>query len=235
MQHVRTPTGENAAPRASKRVRAFKAEAQPAASPSTGNPRMPALPPVTQALLLINVALFCADQFLGNWFTQLFALWPLGHGFLPWQVVSYAFLHGSIGHLFFNMLGLWMFGAELERVWGPRRFMQFYAASVLTAAGAQLIVTALLGSMAPTVGASGGLFGLLLAYAMMFPNRTIMPLFPPIPMKAKIFVALYGGLELFLGVTGTSSGVAHFAHLGGMLGGFLMIRYWRGQSPFGKR
>ena len=196
---------------------------------------MPALPPVTQALLLINVALFCVDQFLGNWFTQLFALWPLGHGFLPWQVVSYAFLHGSIGHLFFNMLGLWMFGAELERVWGPRRFMQFYGASVLTAAGAQLIVTALLGSMAPTVGASGGLFGLLLAYGMMFPNRTIMPLFPPIPMKAKVFVAIYGGLELFLGVTGSASGVAHFAHLGGMLGGYLMIRYWRGQSPFGKR
>ena len=196
---------------------------------------MPALPPVTQALLLINVALFCLDAFVGNWFTQLFALWPLGGGFLPWQVVSYSFLHGSIGHLFFNMLGLWMFGAELERVWGQKRFVQFYFASVLTAAGAQLVVTALMGSMAPTVGASGGLFGLLLAYAMMFPNRTIMPLFPPIPMKAKYFVALYGGLELFLGVTGTSSGVAHFAHLGGMLGGYLMIRYWRGQPPFGKR
>jgi membrane associated rhomboid family serine protease len=196
---------------------------------------MPALPPVTQALLLINVALFCLDQFLGNWFTQLFALWPLGNGFLPWQVVSYAFLHGSFGHLFFNMLGLWMFGAELERIWGPPRFMQFYAASVLTAAATQLLVTALLGSLAPTVGASGGLFGLLLAYGMMFPNRTIMPLFPPIPMKAKVFVAIYGGLELFLGVTGTASGVAHFAHLGGMLGGYLMIRYWRGQSPFGRR
>ena len=196
---------------------------------------MPPMPPITQALLLINVALFCVDQFLGNWFTQLFALWPLGHGFLPWQVVSYAFLHGSIGHLFFNMLGLWMFGAELERVWGPNRFIQFYGASVLSAALAQLLVNTLLGSLAPTVGASGGLFGLLLAFGMMFPNRTIMPLFPPIPMKAKVFVALYGGLELILGVTGTASGVAHFAHLGGMLGGYLMIRYWRGQSPFGKR
>jgi membrane associated rhomboid family serine protease len=196
---------------------------------------MPPMPPVTQALLLTNVALFCLDLFIGPWFTQLFALWPLGHGFLPWQVVSYAFLHGSIGHLFFNMLGLWMFGSELERVWGPQRFFQFYSASVLTAAAAQLLVTALLGSLGPTVGASGGLFGLLLAFGMMFPNRTIMPLFPPIPMKAKVFVALYGGLELVLGVTGSATGVAHFAHLGGMLGGYLMIRYWRGQPPFGRR
>lgn len=193
------------------------------------------LPPITQALLLINVAAFCIDAFLGPWFIQLLALWPVGHGFLPWQVVTYAFLHGSIGHLFFNMLGLWMFGSELERVWGPKRFMQFYAASVLAAAAAQLLVTGWLGSVYPTVGASGGLFGLLLAFGMMFPNRTIMPLFPPIPMKAKVFVALYGGLELLLGVTGSASGVAHFAHLGGMLGGFLMLRYWRGQSPFGRR
>jgi membrane associated rhomboid family serine protease len=190
------------------------------------------MPPITQALLLINVALFCLDYITGRMLSQWFALYPLGHGFLPWQVATYAFLHGSIGHLFFNMLGLWMFGAELERVWGAKRFIEFYTASVLTAAGAQLIVTALLGSAYPTVGASGGLFGLLLAFGMMFPNRTIVPLFPPIPMKAKVFVAIYGGLELFLGVTGSQEGVAHFAHLGGMLGGFLMIRYWQGKSPF---
>jgi membrane associated rhomboid family serine protease len=196
---------------------------------------MPPMPPITQALLLINVAAFCLQYFVGAWFTQLLALWPLGSGFLPWQVATYAFLHGSIGHLFFNMLGLWMFGAELERVWGTKRFIHFYAASVLSAAAAQLLVASLTGSVYPTVGASGGLFGLLLAFAMMFPNRIIMPLFPPIPMKAKVFVALYGGLELFLGVTGERSGVAHFAHLGGMLGGYLMIRYWRGQAPFGKR
>jgi membrane associated rhomboid family serine protease len=196
---------------------------------------MPPLPPITQALLLINVAAFCIDMFLGPWFTRLLALWPLGYGFMPWQMVSYAFLHGSLGHLFFNMLGLWMFGAELERVWGPKRYLQFFFASVLAAAAMQLLTNALLGSMVPTVGASGGLFGLLLAFGMMFPNRIIMPLFPPIPMKARTFVAVYGGLELLLGVTGTASGVAHFAHLGGMLGGWLTIRYWRGQSPFGRR
>ena len=196
---------------------------------------MPAMPPITQALLLINVAAFCIDFFLGAWFTQAFALWPLGHGFLPWQVLTYAFLHGSVGHLFFNMLGLWMFGSELERVWGQKRYLQFYFASVLVAAATQLLVTWLLGSGNPTVGASGGLFGLLLAFGMTFPNRIIMPLFPPIPMKAKIFVAVFGALELALGFYSPTGGVAHFAHLGGMLGGFLTIRYWRGQSPFGKR
>ena len=195
---------------------------------------MPPMPPITQALLLLNVAVFCLDLFLGSWFTRLFALWPLNGGFLPWQVVSYAFLHGSVMHLFFNMLGLWMFGAELERLWGPKRFLQFFFASVLTAALTQLLVAALSGANYPTVGASGGLFGLLLAFGMMFPNRIIMPLFPPIPMKAKVFVALFGGLELLFGVTGTMEGVAHFAHLGGMLGGFLMIRYWQGRSPFGR-
>src|SRR5206468_5687528 len=128
-----------------------------------------------------------------------------------------------------------MFGAELERVWGAPRFIRFYTASVLSAAATQLIVTWLLGSFYPTVGASGGIFGLLLAFGMMFPNRTIVLLIPPIPMKAKTFVAVYGALELFLGVTGTQEGVAHFAHLGGMLGGYLMIRYWRGQPPFGRR
>jgi len=196
---------------------------------------MPPMPPVTQALLLVNVAIFCLELFVGPWFSRLFALWPLGSNFMPWQVVTYAFLHGSMLHLFFNMLGLWMFGAELERVWGTKRFIQFYTASLLAAAAVQLVVNVLLGSPHPTVGASGALFGLLLAFGMMFPNRIIMPLFPPIPMKAKTFVMVFGGLELLFGVTGTQSGVAHFAHLGGMLGGFLMIRYWRGQTPFGRR
>lgn len=196
---------------------------------------MPPLPPITQALLLINVAVFCIDLFLNGMLSAFGALYSLGWGFMPWQVATYAFLHGSVGHLFFNMLGLWMFGSELERLWGQPRFIRFYAASVLSAAAMQLLVNMLLGSHVPTVGASGGLFGLLLAFGMMFPNRTIMPLFPPIPMKAKTFVAIYGGLELLLGVTGTQQGVAHFAHLGGMLGGYLMIRYWRGQPPFNRR
>ena len=195
---------------------------------------MPSLPPVTQALLLINTAAYFLDQLLGRQLSLWLALWPIGPNFMPWQVASYSFLHGSFVHLFFNMLGLWMFGSELERVWGAKRFIQFYAASVLAAALVQLLFNLVIGSQAPTVGASGGLFGLLLAFAMMFPDRIITPLIPPIPMRAKVFVAIYGGIELFLGVTGTQQGVAHFAHLGGMLGGYLVIRYWRGMPPFGR-
>ena len=119
-------------------------------------------------------------------------------------------------------------------MWGPKRYLLFYMVSLLTAAVAQLLVALLTGAVYPTVGASGALFGLLLAFGMLFPNRQIMLLIPPIPMKAKVFVAIYGAIELFLGVTGTQQGVAHFAHLGGMLGGFLMIQYWRGRPPFGR-
>jgi membrane associated rhomboid family serine protease len=192
------------------------------------------MPPVTRTLLLVCVGMFCAGLLLPPAFQVWLALWPLQSGlFWPWQLLTYGLLHGDTLHLFFNMFGLWMFGSEIERLWGPRRYLQFLLVCVVVAALAQLLVTFLMGSNVPTVGASGGLFGLLLAFGMMFPNRTIVPLFPPIPMKAKVFVAIFGGLELILGFTGRS-GIAHFAHLGGMLGGFLMIRYWRGQAPFGR-
>ena len=147
---------------------------------------------------------------------------------MPWQIITYAFLHGNLTHLLFNMFGVYMFGSDLERVWGPRRYLTFYMVSAISAAIAQLIVSSLIGAAYPTVGASGAVFGLLLAFAMVFPRRMVVPLFPPIPMRAPIFVALYGGLELVLGVTGTQAGVAHFAHLGGMAGGYLLLRYWRG-------
>jgi membrane associated rhomboid family serine protease len=196
---------------------------------------MPALPPATQALLLANVAMFFLQVILGSGILTPLELWPLGSGeFWPWQIGTYAFLHFNFEHLFFNMLGLWMFGSELEQVWGQKRYLQFYGASVLAAALTQLAVSALLGSDAPTIGASGGIFGLLLAFAMIFPNRIIL-LFFILPMKAKYLVALYGLLELYQGVYVMNSGVAHFAHLGGMLGGLLTIRYWRGQAPFGRR
>ena len=191
------------------------------------------MPSLTRALVIANVAAFLLQQWLGTPLTGWFALWPLASGhFMPWQVLSYAFLHGGLLHLGFNMMGLWMFGGELERVWGPRRLLAFYTVSVLMAAAAQLAVTGMLGSALPTIGASGGLFGLLIAFAMVFPRRTITPLLPPIPMPAWLFVTLYGLIELTLGVTGSASGVAHFAHLGGLLGGWLVMRYWRGQLPF---
>jgi membrane associated rhomboid family serine protease len=191
------------------------------------------LPPVTQALMLICTAVFCINILvpLGLWL----ALWPIGSGqFAPWQLLTYAFLHGDLVHLFFNMLGIWMFGSELERLWGQKRFIQMLLAGALAAALVQLVFNALIGSRVPMVGASGALFGLLLCYGMLFPNRTIMPLFPPIPMKARTFVIVFGALELLLGVAG-ATGVAHFAHLGGMLGAWLLLLHWRGRLPFGGR
>jgi membrane associated rhomboid family serine protease len=191
------------------------------------------MPPITRALLLSCVAAFCLNLILH--LEAWLALWPLGSGrFMPWQLLTYALLHGDMVHLFFNMLGLWMFGSEIERLWGGRRYTHFLVACILAAALVQLIVTFLTGSKVPTVGASGALFGLLLAFGMLFPNRTIMPLFPPIPMKARTFVFVFGGLELVMGFLGRT-GIAHFAHLGGMLGAWLLISYWRGRGPFGRR
>lgn len=193
------------------------------------------MPPATQTLILSCVVVFLL-QSLGVDGLAFFALWPVGSGgFMPWQVITYAFLHGGLSHLVFNMFGLFMFGAELERVWGSKRLLVFYFASVIVAALTQLLVAAWSGSPNPTVGASGGLFGLLVGFAMLFPHRRIVPLIPPIPMPAWLFVVIYGVIELFLGVTGSMSGVAHFAHLGGILGGWLTLRYWRGQVPFGRR
>ena len=185
------------------------------------------LPPVTQALIVINALVFLVEVVLGSSVTSLFALWPLGPQFMPWQVVTYAFVHAGLPHLLFNMFGVYMFGSDLERVWGPRRYLGYYITCALSAAATQMGVASLTGAYYPTVGASGAVFGLLLAYAMMFPNRTIMPLFPPIPMRAPVFVTVYGVLELVLGVTGTQAGVAHFAHLGGLAGGFLFMRFWK--------
>ncbi|MEK6735858.1 MAG: rhomboid family intramembrane serine protease, partial [Pseudomonadota bacterium] len=156
-----------------------------------------------------------------------FALWPLQAGFMPWQLITYAFLHASVLHLAFNMYGLWMFGRELENLLGRRALLQLYFASILSAGVTQLLFTHLTGNVYPTVGASGGVFGILLAYGIFFPNRILMLLFPPIPLPAWLFVTLYAGIELTLGVTGTQAGVAHFAHLGGMVGGYLVIRRWR--------
>jgi membrane associated rhomboid family serine protease len=187
-----------------------------------------ALPPATRAIIAVNVVAFLLQQAYGNSMVALFALWPLGSPlFQPWQLVTYAFLHGSIAHIFFNMFALFMFGRALEYFWGSRRFTIFYLACVIAAAATQLLTASLAGSTEATLGASGGVFGLLLAFAMYFPRQRITLLFPPIPMPAWLFVTLYGVLELVLGVTNTQAGVAHFAHLGGMLGGALVILYWR--------
>jgi membrane associated rhomboid family serine protease len=190
---------------------------------------------MTQLLLLVTIGASLLGFASGGQAFTAFALWPLGSGFAPWQLVTYALLHGGLLHLAFNMYGLWMFGSALEQVWGARRLLQYYLVSVLVAGLVQLMVASGSPMAYPTVGASGGLFGLLLGYAMLFPQRRLMLLFPPIPMPAWLFAVVFGVLELTLGVTGEASGIAHFAHLGGMLGGWLMLRYWRGQLPFGRR
>jgi membrane associated rhomboid family serine protease len=184
-----------------------------------------------------NILIACAAVFLLQQISVIpiyyFALWPVNGypgdpQFQIWQLVSYSFLHGGFAHILFNMYALWLFGSDIERLVGSRRFTVYYFVCVITAALAQLAVQHLEGGISgPTVGASGGIFGILLAYGLAFPHRRLMLIFPPIPMPAWVFVTLYGLLELFLGVTGREASVAHFAHLGGMVGGFALILYWR--------
>ncbi len=185
------------------------------------------LPPATRALLLTNVGVFLLQLLQGPRLDQYLALWPPGTLFEPWQLVTYAFLHDGYLHIFVNMFALYMFGTPMERYWGPRRFTAFYFVCVITAGLTQLTVAVFANSDAPTIGASGAIFGLLLAFAVYFPHQRVMLLFPPIPLPAWLFVLLYGLFELFAGVTGREADVAHFAHLGGMLGGAAMILYWR--------
>jgi membrane associated rhomboid family serine protease len=194
------------------------------------------MPPVTTTLILVNVAVYLLMMLIGDGPFIPFALWPLGMegfdvGFMPWQLVSYSFLHGGTMHLLFNMYALFLFGSEIERLFGARWFTSYYFVCVITAGIAQLIVLGFTGIVVPTVGASGGVFGLLLAFGLYFPQRKLMLIFPPVPMPAWLFVTLYGLLELYLGMTQTQAGVAHFAHLGGMVGGYFMILQRRGRWP----
>jgi membrane associated rhomboid family serine protease len=193
------------------------------------------IPPVTALLLVANVIIFGLQMLTGPRLELQFALWPPAQAqyagfpyFQPWQIITYAFLHGSMQHLFFNMLALFMFGGDIERLLGGRRYTLYYFACVVGAAVAQLFVmTRMEGPPHATLGASGGVFGLLLAFGMAYPHRRILLIFPPIPLPAWLFVTLYGLLELTLGVTGTQDGVAHFAHLGGMAVGFVLLTHWR--------
>ncbi len=206
-------------------------------------------PPVIKNLLIINVLFFLAQNVaqatrtdLLAWVLNAMALYPVGvegtgytifgglgqvPGFWPWQLVTYAFLHGSFGHILFNMFALWMFGVQIENRWGSQRFAVFYFVCVIGAAITHLFF---ISQAVPTLGASGGVFGVLLAFGMMFPNQPIY-LYFLFPIKAKWLVIGLGVLELWSGISGTQAGVANFAHLGGMVFGFLMIQYWRGKLP----
>ncbi len=192
----------------------------------------PRLPPATKALLIITVATF-GLQLLFKSGMYVFELWPLqgrfyDYSFRPWQLLTYGFLHGGFFHLFFNMLVLFMFGAPLEQVWGSKRFTWYYLLCIIGAGLCHLAVDYWLAKGATrAIGASGGVLGLVLGYAMIFPRQKVMVFPIPAMIPARVAAALFGIFALFAGVSGTMPGVAHFAHLGGMLTGWLLICYWR--------
>jgi membrane associated rhomboid family serine protease len=197
--------------------------------------------PVIFGLLSINILMFLVlRQSPEAWIKNL-ALWPvgaipehhqllIGSNFRLWQLLTYGFLHGSLMHLLLNMYALWLFGRVLEVHMGSQRFLAFYLTCIVGSALFHLLVQQVMlvqGVTAqPVIGASGGTFGLLMAFAYLFPDSRLYLLIPPMPVKAKWFVVGYGVVELVFGVTGTASGIAHFAHLGGMLTAYLLLRYW---------
>ncbi len=189
------------------------------------------IPKITKNLLVINILAYLATVVLETKGINLNA-WGGLHFFLDYnfhfyQFVTYLFLHGSFMHLFFNMFALWMFGCVIERVWGPKKFLIYYLVCGIGAGLCQEVVQLMLGSYSLTIGASGSIYAILLAFGMTFPEERIF-IFPlPIPIKAKWFVALYAGIELYSAVNSSADGVAHMAHLGGMLFGLILILYWQ--------
>ena len=204
------------------------------------------IPPVTRNLIIVNVIIFIATLINENFMIGAFGLfYPSSQYFHWWQVVTHMFMHGGFWHIFFNMYTLFIFGVVVERIIGTRKFLLFYFVCGLGAAGLQIGAQYLemqayiasgtqsaLQSIAalkatPTVGASGAIYGVLIGYAMLFPESRMTLLFPPVTLSAKWMVVIFAAIELFTGVTGLVGGVAHFAHLGGMLIGWLLIKMWR--------
>ncbi len=231
--------------------------------------RLGSTPPVVKNLIIINVLMFLGTVGIKAAFgvdlDRELGLYYFGSPFFqPYQLITHMFLHGSIGHIFFNMFAFWMFGRVLETVWGGKRFFIYYMITGLGAAffnelvlhfelsktlaeakqvfgidqftpqivdqlarnGNPLAQKVARGLYIPTIGASGAVFGVLLAFGVLFPNTQLFLLFPPIPIKAKYFVIGYGLLELYLGISQPGSNIAHFAHIGGMLFGFILLKIW---------
>ena len=207
------------------------------------------VPTAVKNLIIINALVMVMTALNENFMYEKFALfYPTSPFFHWWQPLTHMFMHGGFWHLFFNMYTLWIFGSQLERVWGAKKFLLFYFVTGLGAAlvhtgvewlqmqnwlseaaagsyAAQLSIHTL--KMTPTVGASGAIYGVLMGYAMLYPDSIMSLVFPPIAMKAKWFVLIFGAIELFTGVTGTGGNIAHFAHLGGLIFGYLLMMYWR--------
>ena len=206
-------------------------------------------PTAVRNIIIINILVMIMTSLNENFMYEKFALfYPTSPFFHWWQPVTHMFMHGGFWHLFFNMYTLYIFGTVLERIWGMKKFLLFYFVTGLGAAAvhtgvewiqaANWMSQAAEGSMAamqhihalkmtPTVGASGAIYGVLMGYAMLYPDSIMTLVFPPISMKAKWFVLIFAGIELLTGVTGTGGGIAHFAHLGGLIFGFLLIMYWK--------
>lgn len=211
-----------------------------------GNNLISQIPTVTKNLVAINILMFIATLVNENFMVANFAMfYPASPFFKPWQILTHMFMHGGFWHIFFNMYSLLMFGSILERSLGTKKYLIFYFVTGLGAAALhtgvewlqarvfiangiaqayqQLLVT-------PTLGASGAIYGVLIGFAMLYPQARLTLIFPPIPMTAKWLVIIFAAIELFSGINGIQDGVAHFAHLGGMLFGWLLIRWWRKQG-----
>ena len=207
------------------------------------------MPTAIRHIIIINVLVMIMTSLNENFMYEHFALfYPTSHFFHWWQPLTHMFMHGGFWHLFFNMYTLYIFGSVLERIWGTKKFLIFYFVTGLGAAAIHTGVEwvqmhnwlsqAAQGSMAaqssihimkmtPTVGASGAIYGVLMGYAMLYPDSVLTLIFPPISLKAKWFVLIFAAIELLTGVTGTGGGIAHFAHLGGLVFGYLLIWYWK--------
>jgi membrane associated rhomboid family serine protease len=164
----------------------------------------------------------------GHLMDRLFALNPITFIYKPWQLVTCMFMHGSIGHLFFNMYTLYLFGSVLENIWGTRKFLTFYFITGIGAGLFNILIQHLTGNFALMIGASGAIYGILMGYAMLYPDSILTLLFPPVSLKAKWFVLIFAGIELLLGLSNNpADNVAHFAHLGGLVFAFLLLMFWK--------
>ena len=207
------------------------------------------IPTATRNIIFINILVMIMTSLNGDFMYRNFALfYPTSPFFHWWQPVTHMFMHGGFWHLFFNMYTLYFFGRVLEERWGAKKFLIFY---FVTGLGAALVHTGVEwlqmnawmsqvaeGSfvaqskihalkMTPTVGASGAIYGVLMGFAMLYPDARLSLVFPPVTMKAKWFVLIFGGIELLTGITGVGGGIAHFAHLGGLIFGYFLIMYWK--------
>ena len=186
------------------------------------------IPKAVKHIIIINLLMLVLTYLNNPLMSKWFALNPISFIWKPWQLVTYMFMHGGFGHLFFNMYTLFIFGSVLENVWGTKKFLTFYFVTGIGAALVNIGVQYLTGSFALTVGASGAIYGILMGYAMLYPDSMLTLIFPPVSMKAKWFVLIFAGIELLLGISNNpADNVAHFAHLGGLIFAFLLIMFWK--------